>query len=132
MAKVVCGKVNGVAGPVHGLAVEAEYLDVRMGAGKKMAHKTRPAHNVFAFVHEGEGYFGNELVREGQVALFGGGDEISAATKGTPVKFLLVSGKPLREPIAWGGPIVMNTEKELQLAIEELQLGTFVKSKKKQ
>ena len=133
-AKVVCGKVNGVAGPVHGLAVEAEYLDVGMGAGKKMAHKTKPTHNVFAFVHEGEAYFGKgeALVKEGQVALFGEGGEVSVATKSKPVKFLLVSGKPLHEPIAWGGPIVMNTEEELQLAFEELQLGTFIKYKKKQ
>lgn len=133
-AKVVCGRVNGVAGPVHGLAVEAEYLDVGMDAGRKMAHKTKPGHNVFAFIYEGSGYFGEEgtPVKEGQVALFGKGEEVSAVTKGGPAKFLLVSGKPLRERIAWGGPIVMNTEKELQAAFEELRLGTFVKHGKKQ
>lgn len=132
-ALVVCGKVNGANGPVHGLAAEAEYLDVRMGAGKKMAHRTKPDWTVFAFVYEGAGYFGDDgvLAKEGQVALFGRGEEVSAAAKGGPVKFLLVSGKPLREPIAWGGPIVMNTQEELRLAFEELQLGTFIKDGKK-
>ena len=69
-------------------------------------------------------------VKEGQVALFGaGGNEISAHTGASPAKFLLVSGIPLHEPIAWGGPIVMNTEEELAQALEELQLGTFIKKK---
>ncbi|MCX6772893.1 MAG: pirin family protein [Candidatus Micrarchaeota archaeon] len=132
-AKVVCGKVNGVTGPVHGLFVEAEYLDITLPAGKKMAHKTNPSFNVFAFVYEGAALFGNEKtpVKQGQVALFSEGESVSVITKDSPAKFLLISGKPLREPIAWGGPIVMNTEGELAHAFEELQLGTFIKHKKK-
>ncbi|VVC00583.1 Pirin [uncultured archaeon] len=130
-AKVVCGKVNGVTGPVHGLFVEAEYLDISLPAGKSMSHKTHAGWNVFAFVYSGSGQFGTgkEPVKEGQVALFGEGDEISVIANGQ-LKFLLVSGKPLREPIAWGGPIVVNTQEELQHAFEELQLGTFIKHKK--
>ena len=133
LAKVICGKVNGVAGPVHGLAVEAEYLDVSMPARSSMAHKSKPAHNAFAFVYEGEAHFGSArtAVKEGQVALFSAGNEISAHTDGSPAKFLLVSGIPLHEPIAWGGPIVMNTEDELAQAFDELRKGTFIKAGKK-
>ena len=128
-AKIICGKVGGVAGPVHGLAAEAEYLDVSLPAGGKMAHKTKPAYSVFAFVYGGECQFGAEFtpVKEGQVALFSAGDEISAHAAGKPAKFLLVSGMPLGEPIAWGGPIVMNSEKELAQAFEELRKGTFIR-----
>lgn len=128
-AKVVCGKVNGVTGPVHGLFIEAEYLDITLPAGKKMSHKTNPSYNAFAFVYEGTALFGDEKtpVKHGQVALFGEGEDVSVTTKDSPAKFLLVSGKPLREPIAWGGPIVMNTQEELQHAFEELQAGTFIK-----
>ncbi len=132
-AKVICGKVNGVSGPVHGLAVEAEYLDISLAAHKGMSHKTNPAYNVFAFVYEGEAHFGPQgvPVKEGQVAVFSMGDEVlaRAGTGNSPARFLLVSGIPLHEPIAWGGPIVMNTEKELARAFEELQLGTFIKKK---
>ncbi len=132
-AKVICGNVNGVAGPVHGLAVEAEYLDVSMPARSSMAHKANPAFTVFAFVYEGEAHFGDArtVVKEGQVALFSAGNEISAHTDGSPAKFLLVSGIPLREPIAWGGPIVMNSEEELAQAFEELRKGTFIKARGK-
>jgi len=130
-AKVVCGKVNGASGPVHGLAIEAEYLDISMPAHSGMAHKTKPAFNIFAFVHEGEVSFGSArtLVKEGQVALFGAGGEILAQAGASQAKFLLVSGIPLHEPIAWGGPIVMNTEQELAQAFDELRLGTFIKKK---
>ena len=132
-AKVICGKVNGAWGPVHGLAVEAEYLDIGMAAVGKMAHKTHYGYNAFAFVYEGECYFGpeNAQVKEGQVALFSPGDEISASTKADGAKFLLVSGMPLREPIAWGGPIVMNTDRELRQAYEDLHRGTFIHAGKR-
>jgi len=130
-AKVICGKVNGVSGPVQGLAVEAEYLDISMAAHKAMSHKTKPRYNIFAFVYDGEAQFGKENVpvKKGQVALFGTGAEVSAHTSSSSAKFLLVSGIPLREPIAWGGPIVMNTEEELAQAFDELQKGTFIKGK---
>ena len=132
-AKVICGKVNGAWGPVHGLAVEAEYLDVCMAAGGTMAHKMHSGYNAFAFVYGGECYFGpeNTRVKEGQVALFSQGDEISARTMADGAKFLLVSGLPLREPIAWGGPIVMNTDKELRQAYEDLHRGTFIRARKR-
>jgi quercetin 2,3-dioxygenase len=130
-AKVICGKVNGVEGPVHGLAVEAEYLDISMGKGSAMERSIHHAHHAFAFVYEGECYFGSESthVKEGQVALFSEGDGIPARTDGKPAKFLLVSGMPLHENIAWGGPIVMNTEEELARAFAELREGTFIKAK---
>ncbi|MFA5930640.1 MAG: pirin family protein [Candidatus Micrarchaeia archaeon] len=132
-AKVVCGKVNGVWGPVHNLAVEAEYLDISLGAGGSMAHRIPRAYNSFAFVHGGACSFGAErtMVKEGQVALFGAGDEILAHADGAPARFLLISGVPIHEPIAWGGPIVMNTEQELAQAFGELQKGTFIKAGKK-
>lgn len=130
-AKIICGKAKGVSGPVHDLAVEVEYLDISMEPGKELHHSIKPSHTAFAYVYAGEGMFGENStpVSEGKLALFGKGDAVRIKSGKAGLRFLLVSGAPLREPISWGGPIVMNTEEELRHAFEELQDGTFIKGK---
>jgi redox-sensitive bicupin YhaK (pirin superfamily) len=128
--KVVCGEVNGVQGPVRDIVTDPQYLDVSVPAQGGLAHEVRLGHAAFAYVIEGEAYFDprkERAVSAGQLVVFGGGDVVMAATDEKPVRFLLVSGRPLQEPVAWRGPIVMNTEEELRAAFEEYQRGTFLK-----
>lgn len=143
MVRVICGEVEGVRGPVREIVTDPEFLDVSLPAGKSFAHKTKSDHTLFAYVMEGEGYFDprhsplagenyldkarSRAFAEGTVVLYGSGHEIVVATDKRTVRFLLVSGRPLKEPIAWHGPIVMNTQEQLRIAFEEYQRGTFVK-----
>ncbi len=128
--RVVAGEVGGVRGPVRGILSDPEYLDVALPAGAAFSHETKPDHTVFAYVFEGEGRFdaaSREASGDGALVLTGPGRRIEVATDRKPVRFLLVSGRPLREPVAWHGPIVMNTREELETAFREFQEGTFVK-----
>jgi len=130
VARVICGAVNGAAGPVQDIMTDPEYLDISVPAGSRLAHPVRRGHTVFAYVMEGSGEFGGggaaKVGRENAI-LFGNGDQVVVVTSQEPVRFLLVSGRPLGEPVAWRGPIVMNTEEELRRAFQEYQDGTFVK-----
>jgi redox-sensitive bicupin YhaK (pirin superfamily) len=130
VARVICGSANGVAGPVQDIMTDPEYLDISVPAGSRFAHPVRLGHTVFAYVIEGSGEFGEggtaKVGRENAI-LFSDGDQVAVATGQEAVRFLLVSGRPLGEPIAWRGPIVMNTEDELRRAFREYQEGTFVK-----
>jgi len=148
--RVVAGEIEGVRGPVRDVVSDPEYLDVSLPAGKTFSHPVKSDHNVFAYVFEGEGYFEpgrdldareaqgrnhsdrdrSSLYGDGSVVLYGPGNKIVVTTQEKPVRFLLVSGKPLDEPIAWYGPIVMNTDEELKIAFEEYEKGTFVKAGK--
>lgn len=136
--RVVAGEVEGVEGPVKEIVTDPEFLDVSVPAGKSFAHRVKPDHTVFAYVVEGEGYF--EMTGafnretpgahgEGTLVLYGPGDSVAVTTDKNPVRFLLVAGRPLDEPIAWYGPIVMNTQQELETAFREYQEGTFVKQR---
>ncbi|MGC8492455.1 MAG: pirin family protein [Syntrophobacteraceae bacterium] len=130
--KVIAGKLYDREGPVQGIVIEPEYLDVTVPAGAEFRHPTKPGHTVFAYVIEGRGSFDakkERLVANGSVCLYEDGEFLSVASAGEPLRFLLVSGRPLREPVAWYGPIVMNTDEELRLAFEEYQSGTFIKHK---
>ncbi len=146
--KVICGQVNGVTGPVKDIVIDPEYLDVSLPANSSYRHPTKPGHTVLAYVIEGQGsfcqdkncfayeseginYFDMErdaLIANNGLILFGDGDNIMVSTEAEPVRFLLISGKPIGEPIAWQGPIVMNTREELRLAFEEYHNGTFIKN----
>ncbi len=148
--KIIAGRVGEVTGPVRDVVTEPEYLDVTVPAGTTFTHPTRRGHTVFAYVIGGKGYFCKEkkpfsheveglnyfdmqwepFVSNGMLVLFEDGDEIMVSTEGEPVRFLLVSGRPIGEPVAWYGPIVMNTEEELRVAFEEYRNGTFIKSGK--
>jgi quercetin 2,3-dioxygenase len=145
--KVICGRLGEVAGPVQDIVIDPEYLDVTVPPHTEFLHPTRRGHTVFAYVIAGKGYFCKEkrpfsheveglnyfdmkwepFVSNEMLVRFGDGDEVIAFTETDPVRFLLISGKPIREPVAWYGPIVMNTEEELREAFEEYRNGTFIK-----
>jgi quercetin 2,3-dioxygenase len=136
-----------VAGPVQDVVIDPEYLDVTVPPYTEFLHPTRRGHTVFAYVIEGQGYFCKEkrpfshevegvnyfdmewepFVGNEMLVLFGDGDQVMVTTEAQAVRFLLISGAPIGEPVAWYGPIVMNTEEELRVAFEEYRNGTFIK-----
>jgi len=131
--RVICGEVEGTRGPVRDIITDPEYLDVTLPAGVEFSHPTKADHTVLAYVIEGQVYFDPEKktrAANGELAQFESGDQIFAYASDGPARFLLLSGKPIGEPVAWYGPIVMNTQQELQLAFEEYRNGTFIKHKK--
>lgn len=134
IVKVIAGTVGGVIGPVRDVVTQPEYLDVTIPPGAAFHHPTLRGHTVFAYVFEGEGRFDTESpspIGNHSLVEFADGASVSIeATENEPVRFLLVSGKPIGEPIAWRGPIVMNTQEELATAFEELENNTFVKSRR--
>jgi redox-sensitive bicupin YhaK (pirin superfamily) len=125
--KVIAGKMDGIQGPVRDLAIDIEYFDIELAPGKAFEHATAKDDTVFAYVVEGAVEVQGKNIMQGQCVVFGKGDSVKiCSTKGS--HFLFVSGKPLNEPVAWRGPIVMNTQEELGTAFKELDLGTFIKS----
>lgn len=128
--RVISGEVNGVRGPVQDIVVEPGYFDVQLSPHATFEHSIPREHTSFAYVLQGKGRFdeeGGELIDPGNLVVFGDGDRVRIQAHNAPLRFLLVSGKPIREPVAWWGPIVMNTRRELEVAIEEFQEGTFIK-----
>jgi redox-sensitive bicupin YhaK (pirin superfamily) len=133
--RIVCGTVDGVPGPVREIRIDPEYLDVEIPAGVEFSHELPAGYTVFAYVFAGKGYFApgkKKLIGTENLVVFGDGDGVEITAGDGGVRFLLVSGKPLREPVAWRGPIVMNTEEELRIAFSEYALGTFLKHKARQ
>ena len=133
IVKVIAGAVGGVEGPVRDVVTRPEYLDVTLPAGATFTHPTPRGHTVFAYVFAGKGQFDdnprNVAVADRHLVEYEDGAFVTiAASEGEPVRFLLVSGKPIGEPIAWQGPIVMNTQEELETAFSELENDTFVKT----
>jgi len=146
--KIICGQVNGTQGPVRDIITDPEYLDVSVEPRSEFTHPTKRGHTVFAYVIGGKGFFCKEkdpfsyevegtnyfdlsrepFVGNGTLLLFGDGEQVMALTEDEPVRFLLISGKPIGEPVAWYGPIVMNTREELRVAFQEYQDGTFIKT----
>ena len=146
-ARIICGEAGGVRGPVADVVIEPLYLDVSVPAGGNLRYPVPKGHTVMAYVIDGKGQFAPEadpfafdveggnyfdLERECQIgpknlAVFGDGDELAIAGGDAGVRFLLIAGKPIGEPVAWHGPIVMNTQAELREAINDLQKGTFVR-----
>ena len=109
-------------------ATKPEYLDVTVPAGKTFTHRVPREHTVFAYVFEGSGVFGHDReVGDRHLVSFDKGDVVIVSAKAESVRFLLVSGQPIGEPIAWQGPIVMNTDEELRIAFAELENDTFIK-----
>src|SRR5262245_19733154 len=128
IVRIVAGRVGNVEGPVRDVASQPEYLDVTVPAGKTFKHPTPREHTVFAYVFEGSGVFGPDReVGDRHLVSFDKGDLVTVSARTEPVRFLLVSGKPIGEPIAWRGPIVMNSDEELRVAFEELENDTFIK-----
>jgi quercetin 2,3-dioxygenase len=129
--KVVAGKVDGTVGPVKDLVVKVRYLDVELAPERQWVLEVPEDHSAFAYVFQGKGSFDNSNEQFGpeHLVMFGEGDSIMVKSRQNGVRFLLASGEPLREPVAWGGPIVMNTEAELEQAFEEIKQGTFIKDR---
>jgi redox-sensitive bicupin YhaK (pirin superfamily) len=145
--RIVCGDFRGTRGPVDGIAADPIYLDVSVPPGIKKTFPIETARHAFAYIFEGAGAFcgasgplavPTESVgwldttppaeaENRSLVLFDRGDEITVQADKNGVRFLLISGQPLREPVAWYGPIVMNTQDQLQQAFRELQEGTFLK-----
>jgi len=129
--RIICGEVEGIQGPVQDIVAEPEYLDIAIPPGEIFSHEVKKGHNAFAYVFQGEGYFDSQkdqLIAPGRLVIFGDGDRVEIRSDKTSLRFLLVSGKPIGEPVAWYGPIVMNIEDELKTAFEEYRNGTFIKS----
>jgi redox-sensitive bicupin YhaK (pirin superfamily) len=146
IVRVVCGDFWGKRGPVDGIAAEPRYLDIFVPAGRRKTLPVETYRHAFAYVFEGSGTFrgasepfgvlteqGDDeiLVREQtgnrSLVLFDTGDEVTVQAGERGIRFLLISGKPLEEPVAWYGPIVMNTQAELRQALADLRDGTFIR-----
>lgn len=130
--RVITGTVDQVSGPVTGIAANPIYLDVSVPAHASFLQTIERGHTAFAYVFEGEAKFADDEKEDGTMVLhprlvvLGDGDYVKVVTGKTAVRFLLVSGKPLREPIARYGPFVMNTKEEIEQTLQELREGTFV------
>ena len=145
--RIICGKVNGIEGAVRDIVTDPEYLDIIVPRNSEYTHSTRPGHTVFAYVIDGKGLFchaknpfeyemegvnyfdiqRDPYIGNGNIVLFDDGEQMVASTENESVRFLLISGKPIGEPVAWYGPIVMNTQEELKIAFDEYRNGTFIK-----
>ncbi len=147
-ANIICGTIDGVTGPVKDIVTDPEYIDVSVPAGTTFVHPFPMGHTVLAYVIAGHAYFDNERNPFSHEAIGGNyfdfkrdcrfgaeslilyerkGEEVKITTEESSVRFLLVSGRPIGEPVAWYGPIVMNTQEELQIAFDEYENGTFIK-----
>ena len=147
-ARVISGNFWGKTGPVDGIAAEPAYLDISVPPGRRKTLPVETTRHAFAYVFAGSGKFCNASgplqvptepaawadtappaeAGNRSLVLFDRGDEVVVEAGEEGVRFLLVSGKPLEEPVAWYGPIVMNTQSELRAAFDELEKGTFLKS----
>jgi hypothetical protein len=128
--RVIAGSVDGVTGPVSGIAAEPTYLDVALAPGGSFTQRIPRGHSAFAYVFEGEARFGAEdspLVTAPKLVVWDDGDSVEVRAYDRPVRFLQVSGAPLNEPIARYGPFVMNTQEEIEQTLRELQQGTFAR-----
>ena len=147
-ARIICGEFWGKRGPVEGVAADPRYLDIRVEPGKRKTLAVETDRHAFAYVFEGSGTFAaasqpfgvlteketaarETVVRERtgnrSLVVFDRGDEVTVQAGDEGIRFLLVSGKPIEEPVAWYGPIVMNTQDQLRQAVSELRSGTFIK-----
>ena len=149
VVRVIVGDFWGQTGPVDGVAAEPRYLDISVPAGIKRRFKVEVERHAFAYVFEGSGVFRDasapfgvltekegpngeellirEMVGNRSLVMFDQGDEVVVQAGDQGIRFLLVSGKPIKEPVAWYGPIVMNTQAELQQAVRELNEGSFIR-----
>ncbi|HWQ66752.1 MAG TPA: pirin family protein [Methanospirillum sp.] len=127
--RVIAGTAGEITGPVQGIVAEPLYLDITVSPGARFIYPVSGDHTVIVYVFSGSGLFSSGVTQYGNrtALLFDDGDEISAVAGDAGLRFLMIAGKPIKEPVAWGGPIVMNTEGELQQAFEEYRAGTFIK-----
>lgn len=149
--KIICGKVHNTKGPIQDIVIDPEYLDVMIPAGITFTHDVPNGYTAFAYVIQGKACFQPEQDPYGypvegsnyfdfkreycmgaeSLVLFKDNGSLEITTEDEDVRFLLISGKPIKEPVAWYGPIVMNTREELRIAFDEYQNGTFLKHGRK-
>jgi redox-sensitive bicupin YhaK (pirin superfamily) len=144
--RIVCGSFWGKSGPVEGVAADPRYLDIFVPPGVRKVLQVETSNHAFAYVFQGSGTFRDasspravqtdivgtgverpDFIGNRSLVLFDRGDEVVVQAGDEGIRFLLVSGKPIEEPVAWYGPIVMNTQQELRVALDELNRGTFIK-----
>jgi redox-sensitive bicupin YhaK (pirin superfamily) len=144
--RIVCGSFWGETGPVEGVAADPRYLDIFVPPGVRKVLPVETSNHAFAYVFQGSGTFRDasspravqtdivgtgverpDFIGNRSMVLFDQGDEVVVQAGDEGIRFLLVSGKPIEEPVAWYGPIVMNTQHELRVALDELNRGTFIK-----
>ncbi len=126
--KVIAGSIGDTRGPIDDIVIDPLYCDCRLPAGQTFVHPTDPAYTVFIYVIGGQGITDEHPIADGSLVLFDAGDHLTVSAAGDPLRFLLLAGKPLNEPVAWRGPIVMNTQAELDTAFREYRDGTFIKN----
>jgi redox-sensitive bicupin YhaK (pirin superfamily) len=128
--RVIAGRAAGVTGPVEGLAVDPQFVDVTLPPGATFRDAVAPGHTVFAYLDHGSVNFGPEqqAVHGPALVIFGDGDAVEAAAgPGGGGRFLLAAARPLREPIARYGPFVMNTRAEIEQTLQDLRTGRFIR-----
>jgi quercetin 2,3-dioxygenase len=150
LVRIICGRLKQSRGPVQDIVIDPEYLDITLPPHTEFIHPVKKGYTAFAYVIDGRGYFCKEkdpfsyevegsnyfdmkrdpFLENGSLVLFDDGDQVAVSTETQLVRFLLISGKPLRETVAWYGPIVMNTQEELRIAFDEYRAGTFIKRKR--
>ncbi|MFX1283911.1 MAG: pirin family protein [Promethearchaeota archaeon] len=132
--RILAGEINGIKGPVQNIVTNPEYIDVFIPENTTFEHRVNKDYTVFAYCFEGKGYFEpnkEQLVSKEHLIIFREGELVQiTASEDEHVRFLLVSGKPIKEPVAWYGPIVMNTQEEIKTAFEEYHKGTFLRAKR--
>jgi redox-sensitive bicupin YhaK (pirin superfamily) len=130
--RIIAGEIKDLRGPIRDIAAEPAYLDVFIPPQSSFTHPIARGQNCFAYVFEGGGLFGgdngaaSQTVSSTRLVVFEDGDYVSVATRDDAVRFLLVSARPLDEPIARYGPFVMNTKEEIEQALKDLRQGTFI------
>ncbi len=150
IVRIISGEIDGVKGPVKDIITKPEYFDVKMPANSTFTYEIEGSRNVFAYVIGGQAFFDDSrdefayerepdnylhfekdpLIKTHSLVQFGEGNVLKITTESKPVRFLLASGVPIKEPVEWYGPIVMNTREELRTAFQEYRNGKFVKKKK--
>lgn len=128
--RIIAGNIHDVQGPVKDIVIDPQFLDITIPEHTVFEHDIPAGHRVFAYVIDGRGIFEpdeGEVIGHETLVIFDDGDRVSIAAGDRKVRFLLVSGRPIKEPIAWQGPIVMNTDEELETAFEEYRNNTFLK-----
>jgi quercetin 2,3-dioxygenase len=126
--RVIAGAYKNETGPVRELVVDVEYLDIRLKKGNAMTHEAKKGYTSFCYLIEGTGEFDIAKLEKAHLMLFTESGNIAVKAI-EDIHYIFVTGKQLNEPIAWGGPIVMNTQEELNIAFKELDEGTFIKKK---
>lgn len=127
LIRIIAGTVDGVTGPADNIIIDPEYLDCTVPPHTEFSHPTQRGYTVFIYVIGGTGSVNGTLVTDRDLVLFADGEEVAITSDDISLRFLFFSGKPIGEPIAWRGPIVMNTDEELNQAFNELQNDTFIK-----